>query len=173
MGYLTGSITGIIVVIILIYGFLKGVKIYDCFIEGAKEGLNIGLKIFPYILAMIVAVTVFRESNAMSYFLYLINPLVKLIGLPVEVAPLVFIKPLSGSGALGVYSEILKSYGPDSYIGRLSSIIMGSTETIFYTLTVYFGSINIKKMRHTLWAALLADFTALIIAITICRLMFS
>ncbi|HEY5561652.1 MAG TPA: nucleoside recognition domain-containing protein [Clostridiaceae bacterium] len=173
MGYFTGSITAIITVIILIYGFLKGVKVYDCFIEGVKDGLNISLKIFPYILAMIVAVTVFRESNAMAYLLYIINPFVKLIGLPVEVAPLVFIKPLSGSGALGVYSEILKSYGPDSYIGRVSSMIMGSTETIFYTLTVYFGSINIKKMRHTLWAALLADLTALIMSITICRLIFS
>jgi spore maturation protein B len=121
---------------------------------------------------MLVAIAVFRESKALDYFINLIKPAVQLIGLPAEVVPLVLVKPLSGSGALGVLSDILIKYGPDSFIGRLSSIIMGTTETIFYTLTVYFGAVNIRKIRHTLWAALLADMVAIIMAITLARLMF-
>lgn len=172
MEYITKSITIIIIGLILFYGLIKKVKVYDCFIEGVKDGLNLSLKIFPYILAMIIAVSIFRESKAMDYFLAIISPATKLIGLPKEIAPLVLIKPLSGSGALGIYTDIIKKYGADTYIGRISSIIMGSTETIFYTLTIYFGSINIKKIRHTLWAAILADITAIIAAIFITKLMF-
>ena len=121
---------------------------------------------------MLVAIAVFRESRALDYFIALVNPVVKLIGLPPEVVPLVLIKPLSGSGALGVLSDILLKYGADSFIGRLASVIMGTTETIFYTLTIYFGAVNIKKIRHTLWAAILADLTAVIMAIIFTRIMF-
>jgi spore maturation protein B len=166
------SIIAIIILGIVAYGMFKGVKVYECFVEGAKEGLSICLRIFPYLLAMLVAIAVFRESKALDYFINLIKPAVQLIGLPAEVVPLVLVKPLSGSGALGVLSDILIKYGPDSFIGRLSSIIMGTTETIFYTLTVYFGAVNIRKIRHTLWAALLADMVAIIMAITLARLMF-
>lgn len=166
------SIIAIIILIIVVYGMVKGVKVYECFVEGAKDGISIALKIFPYLLAMLVAIAVFRESKALDYFIIAVNPVVKFIGLPGEVVPLVLIKPLSGSGALGVLSDILIKYGADSYIGRLSSIIMGTTETIFYTLTVYFGAVKIRKIRHTLWAAVLADITAIIAAITLTRLMF-
>jgi spore maturation protein B len=170
--YIIKSIIGIIILAVVVYGMIKGIKVYECFVEGAKEGLSICIRIFPYLLAMLVAIAVFRESNALTYFIALVSPVVKLIGLPPEIVPLLLIKPLSGSGALGVLSDILIKYGADSFIGRLSSVIMGTTETIFYTLTVYFGAVNIKKIRHTLWAAMLADLTAIIMALTLTRLMF-
>lgn len=172
MNYIIKAIIPIIIFGITTYGMVKRVKVYECFVEGAKEGLLICVKIFPYLLAMLVAVGVFRESRALDYFISLIKPIVKLIGLPPEVVPLVLIKPLSGSGALGIFAEILNNFGADSYIGRVSSIIIGSTETIFYTLTVYFGAVGIKKIRHTLWVAIMADMICVIMAVTLVRFMF-
>ena len=165
--YFTKSIIPIRVVIIITYGMIKGRKVYEWFIEGAKEGLKVCLNIFPYLLAMIVAVHIFREAKLLEILNNLIAPLSNTIGLPKEVTPLVLVKPLSGSGAIGILTDILKNYGPDSKIGLISSVIMGTTETIFYTLTVYFGAVQIKKTRHTLWAAILADFTAIIASIFI------
>lgn len=165
--YFTKSIIPIIVIIIITYGMVKGRKVYEWFIEGAKEGLKVCLNIFPYLLAMIVAVHIFREAKLLEILNNLIAPLSNAIGLPKEVTPLVLVKPLSGSGAIGILTDILKNYGPDSKIGLISSVIMGTTETIFYTLTVYFGAVQIKKTRHTLWAAILADFTAIIASIFI------
>ncbi|QAT38882.1 spore maturation protein [Clostridium sp. JN-9] len=169
MDYFIKAIIPILIISIVIYGVLKGVKVYECFVEGAKEGLGICLRIFPYLLAMLVAVGVFRESGALGYFTAFAAPIVKIIGLPSEIVPLVLIKPLSGSGALGVFTDIIKNYGPDTYIGIVASILMGSTETIFYTLTVYYGAVGVKKIRHTLWAALFADMTAIIMAVVLAR----
>ena len=172
VSYILKGIIPIIIVLVVIYGVIKKVKVYECFVEGAKDGITICLRIFPYLLAMIIAVNVFRASGALDFFIYLVKPVVKFIGLPPEVVPLVLIKPLSGSGALGIFTDIIKQYGADSYIGKVASIIMGSTETIFYTLTVYFGAVNIKKIRHTLWAAILADITAIIMAVTLAKFFF-
>ncbi|KYH35442.1 spore maturation protein B [Clostridium tepidiprofundi DSM 19306] len=171
--YLIIAIIPLIVVAIITYGIFKGVKVYECFIEGAKEGLKICLKIFPYLLAMLLAVSVLRESKILDGFINIMKPISQIIGLPSEILPLVLIKPLSGSGALGVFTDILNKYGADTYIGLVASIIMGSTETIFYTLTVYYGAVNIKKIRHTLWAAIFADITAIIMAVTLARVMFN
>lgn len=172
MHYIIISIIPILIGAIVIYGMAKGVKVYECFVEGAKEGLIVCFNIYPYLLAMLLAVGVFRESGALGYFIEIIKPVVKFIGLPPEIVPLVMVKPLSGSGAQGIYMDILNRYGADTYIGLVASIIIGSTETIFYTLTVYFGAVNIKKIRHTLWAAIMADLTAVIAAVTIARIMF-
>lgn len=169
---ISNLIIPLIIFIIIVYGMIKGVKVYECFIEGAKEGMSICMRIFPYLLAMILAVTVLRESKVLDYLIRLVNPVVKLVGLPGEVVPLVLIKPLSGSGALGVFTDVITNYGADSYIGRIASVIMGSTETIFYTVTVYFGAVGIKKIRHTLWAAVLADITATIVAVIVVTLIF-
>lgn len=172
MNYLTESIIVLIILFILSYGIIKNVKVYECFVEGAKEGLTICLRIFPYLLAMLCAVAIFRGSGALNVFIQIFKPFVSFIGLPSEVLPLVLIKPLSGSGALGVLTDTLQKYGADSYIGRVSAILMGSTETIFYTLSVYYGAVGIKKIRHTLWAAIFADLTALIMAVSLANLMF-
>ena len=163
--YITKSIIPIIVVIIITYGMIKGRKVYEWFVEGAKEGLKVCLNIFPYLLAMIIAVNIFREAKLLDLLNNMISPISSLIGLPKEIVPLVLVKPLSGRGALGILTDIVKTYGPDSYIGLIASVIMGTTETIFYTITVYFGAVQIKKIRHTLWAAVLADLTAIIISI--------
>ncbi|TGY40753.1 spore maturation protein [Clostridium sartagoforme] len=165
--YITKSIIPIIIIIIITYGMIKGRKVYEWFIEGAKEGLKVCINIFPYLLAMIIAVNIFREAKLLDILNNMISPIAGVIGLPKEVIPLVLIKPLSGSGAMGILTDILKNYGPDSYIGLIASVIMGTTETIFYTVTVYFGAVQIKKVRHTVWAALLADMTAIIVSIFI------
>ncbi|UZW14443.1 spore maturation protein [Clostridium pasteurianum] len=169
MSYAIKAIIPIIILLIIVYGMLKNIKVYECFVEGARDGISICIKIFPYLLAMIIAVTVFRESHAMNYFIALAKPIVKIIGLPPELVPLALVKPLSGSGAMGIFAETLKKYGADSYIGLVASIMMGSTETIFYTITVYYGAAGIKKIRHTLWAAVLADITAIIMAVTFAK----
>ncbi|AYF54041.1 spore maturation protein [Clostridium sp. K25] len=172
MRYFIISIVPILIGFIVIYGMIKGVKIYECFIEGARDGLKLCFNIYPYLLAMLIAVGVFRGSGALGYFISFIRPIVKFIGLPPEVVPLIMVKPLSGSGAQGVFMDILNQYGADTYIGLVASIIIGSTETIFYTLTVYFGAINIKKIRHTVWAAVMADLTAVIAAVIIAKAIF-
>lgn len=156
-----------IILFIITFGVIKGVKIYETFIEGAKEGLDVCKRIFPYLLAMIFAVTVIRESNLMDLFIKGINPITSLFNVPPEIMPLIMVKPLSGSGALGIFTEIVNTYGADTFIGICASIIMGSTETIFYTISVYYGSVGIKKIRHTLWAAIMVDLVAIILAVTI------
>ena len=172
VSYILKGIIPIIIVLVVLYGVIMKVKVYECFVEGARDGITICLKIFPYLLAMIIAVNVFRASGVLDFFIYLVKPIVKFIGLPPELVPLVLIKPLSGSGALGVFTDIIKQYGPDSYIGCVASIIMGSTETIFYTLTIYFGAVGIKNIRHTLIAAILADITAVIMAVNLAKFFF-
>lgn len=161
----------LIILLILLYGHLKGVKVYDAFIEGAREGLLITFRILPYIAAMLLAVGMLRSSGGLDFLLYILRPLTNAAGIPEEVMPLVIMKPLSGSGALGILADILKRSGADSYAGVLACIIMSSTETIFYTITVYFGSVGIKNIRHTLAAALIAELAGLIAAILLCRFM--
>lgn len=168
--YIVKGIIPIIIGAVVLYGVIKNVKVYECFIEGAKEGMGVCLRIFPYLLAMLIAVNCFKASGAMDYFIRLVKPAVNLVGVPPEIVPLVLIKPLSGSGAVGVFTDMVKTYGPDSYLGFLSSIIMGGTETIFYTLTVYFGAVGIKKIRHSLWVALIVDLCAVLIAVNLANI---
>lgn len=172
MSYLGNSLIPIILLLIVGYGMFKGRKVYEWFIEGAKEGLDVCFRIFPALLAMIVAVRIFRDSNMIEYTNRLLEPVLNLIGMPAEVMPLALIKPLSGSGALGVFTDILNTVGPDSRTGLIASVLMGTTETIFYTITVYFGAVGIKKIRHTLWATTFADLVSLILAITLVGIFF-
>lgn len=158
--------------IVLIYGHLGGVNVYDSFVEGAKEGLTTAVKVLPYMVAMFVAIGIFRSSGAMDILVSLISPFMEGLGIPSQILPLVLMRPMSGIASMGILAELFKVYGPDSFIGRVSSTFMGSTETIFYTLSIYFGAVGIKKIRHTLWAALLADLTGLIASIVICGLVF-
>lgn len=159
----------VIILTILTYGHLKGVKVYEAFIEGAVEGLQITYRIFPYIAAMLLAVGMLRSSGGLDFLLLLLKPFTSAVGLPEAVVPLILMKPLSGSGSLGILAEIMKNVGPDSFAGILACTIMSSTETIFYTLTVYFGSVGVKNIRHTLAAAIIADLTGVAAALLICR----
>lgn len=170
--YFTKSIIGIIILIIIGYGMLKGGKVYEWFIEGAKDGLKVCVNIFPYLLAMIVAVEMFKSANLLDMLNNILSPAAAIIGIPRELIPLILIKPLSGSGAIAIFTNIVQTYGPDTAIGLVASVIMGTTETIFYTVTVYFGAVKVKKVRHTVWAAIIADLTAIIMAVNLVKLLF-
>ena len=156
MSLISSSFIPIIILFIVSYGVFKKVKVYEVFVEGAKDGLKICKNIFPYLLCMLLAIKVFRESGILEYIINFIEPFTNVLGVPKEVITQIFIKPLSGSGALGIFTDNIKNFGPDSFLGVLSSVLMGSTETIFYTIALYFGAVKIKKIRHTLWTAILS-----------------
>jgi spore maturation protein B len=161
-----------LILLIVIYGVIKKVKIYEAFVEGAKEGFNVGLRIIPYLVAMLVAIGIFRAGGAMEILSTIIAPVTKLIGMPSEALPMALIRPLSGSGALGVMSEITKAHGPDSIIGRMVSVMMGSSETTFYVLAVYFGSVGITKTRQAVPAGIVADIVAILMSVWLTNLIF-
>ncbi len=156
-----------LLLLIPLVGILKKVSVYESFVEGAKNGFHTAIRIIPYLVAMFIALKVFQESGAMDLLIRLIRPLTTKANIPEEVLPLALIRPLSGSGALAMLSNILETYGPDSLIGRLASTIQGSTETTFYVLTVYFGAIGIHKVRHSLLAGLIADLSGFLAAVYI------
>ncbi|MGI6114033.1 MAG: spore maturation protein [Mahellales bacterium] len=158
---------------ILVYGFSKGVKVYEVFVEGAKEGLLTSLRIIPYLVAMFVAIGIFRSSGAMELITHALTPIMSRLGIPPEVLPIILIRPMSGIAAIGMFTDLVARVGPDSFPARLSATMMGSTETIFYTLSVYFGSVGITNIRHTLIAALCADLAGLTASLIICRAVFA
>ncbi|MDP4093035.1 MAG: spore maturation protein [Bacillota bacterium] len=162
----------VIILVVLIAGMYKGVKVYDIFIEGAKEGLTTVIRILPSLVGLLVAVSVFRASGALDLIIYAFKPLATALSIPPDALPLAFLRPISGSASLAMVSDIIKTHGPDSFVGRVVSTMMGSTETIFYTLTVYFGAVGIKNIRYTLAAALIADFASVIASVWACRLFF-
>lgn len=150
----------------------KKVKVYEKFVEGAKEGFEIGVKIIPYLVAMLVAIGMFRASGALDMLTIVLKPFTNLIGMPSEVLPMALMRPLSGSGSLGVMTELMKTHGVDSLIGFMSSTMFGSTETTFYVIAVYFGAVNIQRTRYALPAGLMADAAGLIAATLICTAIF-
>jgi len=161
-----------LVLFVVVYGMIKGVKIYEVFVEGAKEGFNIGVRIIPYLVAMLVAIGIFRAGGAMDILSVFISPVTSLIGMPAELMPMALMRPLSGSGALGVMSEIIKTHGADSLIGRMVSVMMGSGETTFYVLAVYFGSVSVAKTRHAVPAGIVADLVSILATVWIVNAMF-
>lgn len=162
----------LIILLIPAYGLFKKVKVYEAFTDGAKEGFTTAVRIIPFLVAMIVSIGIFRASGAMDFLAKICAPVTNLIGMPAEVLPMAIMRPLSGSGATGIMNTLFTEYGPDSLIGRMASIMNGSADTTFYVLAVYYGSIGIKKIRHTVPACLLADFVGLLVAVFVTRLMF-
>ncbi len=162
-----------IFLIIPLYAWFKKVPVYESFVEGAKEGLFVTLRILPYLMGMLLAIGIFRAAGAFDLISNILAPLTSKIGLPSEVVPLAFMRPLSGTGALAMTADILSTYGPDSFIGRLASVIQGSTDTTFYIITVYFGSVGIRRYRHALTVGLIADAASMIAAFCFCYLYFS
>ena len=155
-----------------LYAALRGVAVYDEFIEGAKEGIQVALRIFPYLVAILVAVGIFRAAGGIDLLTRALSPVLDLIGLPAQVLPLVLVRPMSGSAATGLFAEIVKSCGPDSYASQLAGTILGGTETTLYVLAVYFGSVAIRRGRHALAAGLLADVAGVAASLVICKLVF-
>ena len=162
----------LILLSITTYGVIKKVKVYEVFTEGAKEGFNTAIRVIPFLTAMLVAIGVFRASGAMDYFAKLVAPITNAIGMPSEVLPMALMRPLSGGGASGIMNGLFTEFGPDSLIGRMASVMNGSTDTTFYVLADYFGSISIKKTRHALSAGLLADAAGLLAAVIVTNIMF-
>lgn len=162
----------LIIISFVFFGLYKGVKLYEVFVEGAKEGFNVAVRIIPYLVAMLVAIGIFRAGGAMDFLVLAFSPITNLIGMPAEALPMALMRPLSGSGSLGIMSEIISVHGPDSFIGILVSTIMGSTETTFYVLALYFGTVNIKRTRHAVAAGVLADIAGILGALFIVRLLF-
>lgn len=169
---ISSLILPVIVVIIIIYGLYKKVDIFNVFVDGVKEGLEMSIGIFPTILAMLVAINVLIKSNIIIDISNLLLPFLNFINFPHEILPLAILKPISGSSSLIFMDSLLKSCGPDSYIGRIASVIQGSTDTTIYILGLYFGSIGIKKTRYALKVGLIADFITIVIAIVVINFLF-
>ena len=160
----------LIIVIIILGGVYKKVSVFDAFIEGAKNGFDVVLKIIPYLVAMLVAIRVFRDSGAMTYILNGLTYLIQLTSVNTDfipALPVAIMKPLSGSGARGMMLDIFQTSGPDSFVGKLASIFQGSADTTFYIIALYFGSVGIKKVRYAIWAGIIADLIGVVIAIII------
>lgn len=162
----------IVVFIVVFYGAYKKVDVYNSFITGSKESFDMIMHLFPTMLAMVFAVNIFIKSGLLQDVTKFINPFLHILNIPSEIIPMALIRPISGSSSLAILNNILENYGPDSFIGRLASVMQGSTDTTFYVLTLYFGSIGIKKIKYALWAGLFADFIGIISSILIVHLLF-
>ena len=156
-----------------LYGLFKRVPVYESFVEGAKEGFNVAVRIIPYLVAILFAIGMFRASGAMDFLVTSLNPLLAFVGFPGEVLPMAIIRPLTGSGSAGLVADMINEYGEDSLFVKMAATMFGSTETTFYVVAVYFGAVNIKKTRHAVPAGLTADFAAMLIAVWTVRLLFA
>ena len=163
----------LILLIIPLAGFSRNVKVYEAFVEGAGEGFQTAIRIMPFLVAIMVAVNVFRASGAMAVCVEILAPVLEYLGVPPELVPLAIMRPLSGTGALGITTELLQTYGADSLIGLIASTVLGSTDTTFYVLTVYFGAVGIMKPHYAVAVGLLGDLTGFFAALYICRLLFA
>lgn len=161
-----------IIVLILTMGLFKKVPLYETFTEGAKDGFKVSVTIIPYLVAIIVAISMFRASGIIEQIGVVCAPLLAKFNVPADTIPIMLVRSLSGSGALGIFSDIANHLGPDSYATKLAAVMVGSSETTFYVLAVYFGSIKITKLRYALLVGILADIIGIIAAVTVCNYMF-
>ncbi len=157
----------LIVLFVVIYGVYKKKNVYDLFVLGAKEGFSMTISLFPPLLAMIFGINIFSSSGIIDSFFTFLKPFFIMINVPIEILPLAVMRPLSGSFGLAMLNDIFDLYGPDSYISNLASVIQGSSDTTLYIITLYFGSVGIKKIRYALWVGLLADLMAVILTIVL------
>lgn len=162
---ISALILPVLILVILCWGVCKKQPVYEQFIDGAKDGFNVAIKIIPYLVAIIVAISIFKASGLMDGIATLLSGFTAKIGLPTEVIPLVITRSLSGSATLGVFSELVNNVGTECYAAKLAAIIVGSSETTFYVLSVYFGSVGILKFRYALLTGLVADFAGIVFAI--------
>jgi spore maturation protein B len=162
----------VLLVVIPLVGILRGVKVYDVFIEGAREGFDVAVKIIPFLVGILVAIGMFRGSGAMDLVTAGLRPLVAPVGFPPELVPLAILRSLTGSGSLAFATDLIKTHGADSLIGRMAAVMYGSSETTFYVLAVYFGAVGVRRTRHAVPAALIADLVAAIATVAVCAWMF-
>jgi spore maturation protein B len=155
-----------------LYAALRKVKVYEEFVEGAKEGFQVSVMIIPYLVAIFVAIGMFRAAGGIEMLTSALKPVLDLVGFPTDLLPMCLVRPLSGSGTLGLFTDLVKEFGADSMLARTGGTIFGSTETTFYVIAVYFGAVNVRRTRHAVPAGLIADAVGIIASIIICRMMF-
>lgn len=172
MSGFSNYIIPIMVLIIILYAILKKTNVYENFIDGVSESFDMTLKLFPSLLAMIFGVNIFLKSGILDFIFSYLEPLFSYINVQIEILPMAIMRPISGSSSLALLNDILLNYGPDSLIGSIASIIQGSTDTTFYVLTLYFGSIGIKKIKYAMWAGLFADVVGILTAIILGNIFF-
>ena len=160
----------LMVVSIVIFGLYKKVRVFDCFMEGAKKGLRTVYDLLPTITGLVVAVTMLKQSGGMELITKAFSPVAALLGVPEDTVPMALLSPISGGGSLSLFESVLKSDGPDSFLGQVASVLMGSTETTLYAVTVYYAAVGIKNTRHTLYAGLAADFASFVLSPLFVRL---
>ncbi|MGI5875702.1 MAG: spore maturation protein [Dethiobacteria bacterium] len=173
INFISAWVVPTLILLALLYAYFCKVNLFDTFVEGAKEGFEMSVKLIPFLVGMMVAIGLFRDSGAMELVSDALTPLLQLIGIPAEVLPLAFMRPVSGSSALAITTELIHSFGPDSLIGRMAATIQGSTDTTLFVLTVYFGAVGIRKTRHALAVGLLADVAGILAAVLVCNMVFS
>ncbi len=172
MQIISNLIIPIIVLTVIIYGSLKKVNVYDAFVDGSKEVFDLTYSMFPTILGMMFGINLLLGSNIIGTICNWLDPLFYFLHIPTEILPLALMRPISGSSSLAILNNILSVHGPDSFIGRLASVIQGSTDTTFYVITLYFGCIGIKKIKYALWVGLCADLAGIIVSIIITNYFF-
>ncbi|GIO83595.1 spore maturation protein B [Paenibacillus faecis] len=162
----------IMIAFIPLYAYIKKVPVYESFVDGAKDGFSTAIGIIPHLVGMMVAISVFRASGALEFFVGWMTPFLEALRVPSEVLPLGILRPLTGTGSLAFTTDLIKTYGPDSMIGRIASTIQGSTDTTLYVLTVYFGAVGIRNGRYALKVGLFSDVVGFIAAIAVCLVLF-
>ena len=171
VSFLSNIAMPLIIFIILMYGMMERKKVFDLFLDGASEGLQITLRIFPTLVGLFVAISLLRSSGLIDFFVNILSPILKMLNFPQEVMPLAMLRPISGNASIAIATDIMKNYGVDSKIGLMAATIMGSTETTIYTIAVYTSSIKVSKTRFVLLAALMADVAGIVASVVICRIM--
>lgn len=171
VNYISASAIPAIILIILFYGVKEKKKIFDIFLEGAKEGIKIVINLFPTLIGIFLAIGALRNSGILDFIIGIISPVTNFLKFPSQILPLAMLRPISGSASMGVAVDIMQKYGADTIIGMITSCIMGSTETTFYTIAIYTACIKVKKIRFVLVAALLADLAGMITSVIICQIL--
>ena len=172
MNTLSKIVIPLFVFFIVFYGFIKKVNLYDSFLEGAKDGLQISVNIFPNVIAMVFAINIFLDSNFVYEILRVFEGFLMKVNIPLDILPMAILRPISGTATLAIMNDIFVSYGPDSYAGRLASVLQGCTDTTIYVLALYFGSIGVKKIRYSLVVGLIADLIGITIAFILTAIFF-
>ncbi len=172
MNTLSKIVIPLFVFFIVFYGFIKKVNLYDSFLEGAKDGLQISVNIFPNVIAMVFAINIFLDSNFVYEILRVFEGFLMKVNIPLDILPMAILRPISGTATLAIMNDIFMSYGPDSYAGRLASVLQGCTDTTIYVLALYFGSIGVKKIRYSLVVGLIADLIGITIAFILTAIFF-
>lgn len=172
MEIISKIILPIFIIIIILYGLKKKINIYDSFLEGAKEGLVTTFSIFPAVIAMIFAINIFLDSGVLNFVASFCNPILKLLNIEPEILPMALLRPISGNASLAIMNEIFMNVGPDSFTGRLASVLQGCTDTTIYVIALYFGTVKINKIKHSLPVGLFADLIGIIMAFILTNLFF-